>query len=291
MPSTVPDVSVVLPAWNRCDLLARSVESAKAQTGVTVEILVVDDGSTDNTRERWEQAEGIRYLRQPHSGACAARNLGIDHARGNYIAFLDSDDTWQPDKLRRQIDTLMQHHADAVVCAFNRWTDDTRYTQVPGPDTKPGQLRFETLLQENTVSTQTVLVRRDCLNNIRFDPRFPRMQDWDFALQLVQKCHVYYSGEVLADVYLQQDSISNKPELAMKAMRLMAEKYRAAYLHSLPCTRSLMTAFYTFGCAANESFLRDCLRLLHISRPLKENAYILARTCKMALQPKHRNRR
>ena len=113
-------VSVVIPTWNRGALLERAVRSALGQEETErAEVLIMDDGSTDGTEERIRGLgdERIRYFRLEHGGACAARNRGAEEARGEYIAFLDSDDTWRPEKTRIQRELLERTGADAVACA------------------------------------------------------------------------------------------------------------------------------------------------------------------------------
>jgi glycosyltransferase involved in cell wall biosynthesis len=105
--TTAPEVSVVIPAYNSAQYLGEAVQSIFDQTFDNYEIIVVDDGSTDNTRELVESYGGrIRYVRQENGGASKARNRGIAEARGTYIAFLDADDCWEPEKLEKQINIL-----------------------------------------------------------------------------------------------------------------------------------------------------------------------------------------
>jgi GT2 family glycosyltransferase len=110
MTAAAPRVSVIIPTYNRADLVCRAIDSALAQTHPDIEIIVVDDGSTDATPGRLAAyGARIRVLRQPNAGVCAARNNGIALAGGEFIAFLDSDDEWLPWKLRAQIAAFRQH--------------------------------------------------------------------------------------------------------------------------------------------------------------------------------------
>src|SRR5262249_23203018 len=103
-------VSIVVPTYNRAYCLPRTIDSVLTQTYPHFEIVIVDDGSTDNTRELIEgvaaRARPIRYLFQPNAGVCAARNCGLQAAKGDYIALLDSDDVWKPWKLEIQLACL-----------------------------------------------------------------------------------------------------------------------------------------------------------------------------------------
>ncbi len=123
MPDIVHDpelVSVILPTYNRRDLVRRAIDSALAQTYPKTELVVVDDGSTDGTREALEPLAGegrITYLFQPNSGVAAARNRGMHEARGGLLAFLDSDDVWQPWKLAVQTAVIRSMPEVALVCS------------------------------------------------------------------------------------------------------------------------------------------------------------------------------
>src|SRR5208337_4579078 len=103
-------VSVVIPTYNRGELLIETIESILAQTAKPGEVIVVDDGSTDDTQERLARyADRVRYVRQPNQGVAAARNHGVREARGKWIAFIDSDDVWHPRKLECQLRVLADH--------------------------------------------------------------------------------------------------------------------------------------------------------------------------------------
>jgi len=112
-------VSVIIPSYNRADFLVEAIASAKAQTYPLVEIIVVDDGSTDHTALRVAQLEGVSYCYQKHQGQGAARNLGLARAKGEYIASLDSDDLWDEDFLTRSVEGLEKFALDLV---FSNWT-------------------------------------------------------------------------------------------------------------------------------------------------------------------------
>ena len=155
-------VSVIIPTYNRRELLRRAVESALAQQGVAVEVIIADDGSTDGTHEDWEKNTAVVYLSLPHQGACAARNAGLQAAQGEYAAFLDSDDTWHPDKLQRQLMRLLQAGADAVACGFCRHELEGGTTQVPPKDFPEGPVVRNRLLQENVISTQVLFGKTAC---------------------------------------------------------------------------------------------------------------------------------
>src|SRR5690348_8762870 len=105
---TSASVSVIIPTYDRRELVARAIRTVLEQTVKVLEVIVVDDGSTDGTDRALasEFGESIRYVRQPNAGVSAARNAGLALARGRYLAFLDSDEVWMPDKVALQIEWL-----------------------------------------------------------------------------------------------------------------------------------------------------------------------------------------
>src|SRR5438477_8705985 len=112
-----PLVSVVIPTYNRAKMVVEAVRSALGQTVTAMEVIVVDDGSRDDTEERLSEfGNRIEFYVQQNQGVSAARNAGIGHATGEYIAFLDSDDVWHPRKLEMQI-AHFQHHPDLALLA------------------------------------------------------------------------------------------------------------------------------------------------------------------------------
>ena len=250
-------ISVVIPTYNRAPLILRAVDSALGQRGVTTEVIVVDDGSTDDTEAvlKARNDARIRYVPVEHRGACAARNRGVREARGAWIAFLDSDDVWHEDKLETQLRQLRESGADVVACAMNHIETDTgeRFV-VPDRTTPDGILRAENLLLRNLVSTQTLMGRSESIRSVQFDESFPRMQDWDYVIRLTKACRVMYFRTVLVDAYVQSDSISKKPALGKQALRMMLWKYREDYFADEQTLNGMLDeiARYTIEAEAQE---------------------------------------
>lgn len=271
----VPCISVIIPTYNRRPLLQRAMNSALEQTENDIEVIIADDGSTDGTKELVYaiQDSRIRYLALPHQGACAARNAGLDAARGQYIAFLDSDDVWHPNKLHIQKNQLEASDADIVFCALLRHGIGNSYTErCPAGNVPEGWVNSNHLLRGNIVSTQTLFGRARCMKQIRFDTRFPRMQDWEYAIQLTKRFRLRYFNHILVDVYLQEDSISNQPELALKAVRLLYATHHEDYEASISNMRSMMEAFHHYAMQCQHCCIKD---YIHMITAMKKREKIL----------------
>lgn len=227
-------ISVIIPTHNRRELLLRSARSVLAQTERDLELIVVDDASTDGTQLAVEEMQRldarVRYERlERNGGACAARNRGIRLARGEYIAFQDSDDVWLAQKLEVQKRMLERTGADIVFCAFEQFgMDGGRIRTFPPERVQSGWISYQALLRESLASTQTVFVRKSCLQDTLFDESFPRLQDWELMLRLSQKYCVYYHADVLVRMYEQSDSISRHPDRLLWAGRKILQMHQEA---------------------------------------------------------------
>jgi teichuronic acid biosynthesis glycosyltransferase TuaG len=182
-------VSVVVPAYNRSHTLADALASALNQTSPVHEILVVDDGSTDNTKELVSRYSSppVRYIYQENKGPSAARNRGMHEATGSLIAFLDADDVWLPEKLALQLEKFIQNPLLGLCASANYSCDEN--LNIKGVHqicpTHPGRIRKE-LIVKNLFATPTVIIRKDCLDKVGgFDESISFGEDWDMWLRIV----------------------------------------------------------------------------------------------------------
>ncbi len=203
-------ISVVIPCYNRKDKLPACLSSVLGQSYDTIEVIVVDDASTDGTEELFENIQDprVRYLRyEENRGACYARNYGAQRAKGEYIAFQDSDDTWHPDKLKKQFAHIKKTCTDMCFCGMNRVSPDGSRYYFPVHDFHEDKA-LEEFLAENRAGTQTMLMHRYVWEKLRFDESFKRYQDWDFAIRAAANFRLSYLPEALADSEVGGDSIS-----------------------------------------------------------------------------------
>jgi glycosyltransferase involved in cell wall biosynthesis len=206
-----PTVSVVIPTYNRAALIGKPIRSILAQSYQDFEIIVVDDCSTDNTEKVLESFNDprIRYLRhQSNSGAAVARNTGIDSSTSPYIAFLDSDDEWLPEKLAKQLHLFQQCSSDVgfIYTGFAAVDELNQVKRVVSSSYR-GSLS-DRLLYNNFIGTpSTVMVRRKYLQQVQgFDPNMPSfIEDMDLWLRLSEQCQFEVIPEVLT-LYAYSDS-------------------------------------------------------------------------------------
>lgn len=228
----VPGVSVVIPVFNRAATVERAVRSVLEQSPPVLEVLVIDDGSTDETArvvgQIAAQDSRIRYVRQPHAGANAARNRGIELAEGTLVAFQDSDDEWLPGKLQAQLTARQAAGGPALVFCRQAVHEPGRPCRlVPDGAVPPGGHRRQ-LLRENHISTQTVLVDKALLAaSAGFDPVLRRLQDWDLWLGMLRqrRQQVVLVPKVLVNVYRQPDSISEDDPAYYAALERIVRKH------------------------------------------------------------------
>lgn len=207
-----PKVSIVIPTYNRADNVERTVKSALAQTEKSVEVIVVDDGSTDDTPARFANpANRVRFIRKPNGGASSARNVGLRRATGDWIALLDSDDEWTPEKLATQLDAMGAEYVAGASRHVHINADGTKETK---PEILPGRDNhlFRDLYENLSLKTSSLIFKRHLLEKVGlFNERFPISNDWDFFLRLargVNNSGLRCCEQALLTAHRSSDSIS-----------------------------------------------------------------------------------
>lgn len=200
-------VSVVIPTHNRADLLPRAIDSVLNQTYSNFEIIVVSDGSTDNTEEvvksYSDKDSRIRFIGySPARGGNIARNTGIVAAKGEYVAFLDDDDEWMPAKLEKQINVMESDNRIGLVYTgvnIIYVNEGLRYSFI---GESKGDLSKEILLDNHIGTTSTVMVRKMILEETgAFDEKLKALQDFELWIRVCQKCLIGLVPEELINYY------------------------------------------------------------------------------------------
>jgi len=190
-------VSVIIPTYNRAAFVCEAINSVFSQTFKDYEVIIVDDGSTDNTKEVLNSyCRNIKYVFQENQGASAARNTGLKQSKGNYIAFLDSDDMWLPSKLQKQVNILDRHENVGLVYSNIAYCDELGNIQSVASKSKmflSGYLFKEVLLRKVMCGyPPTWLIRKTCFDAIGyFDTSLKMSEDRDFSVRIAKQYKIF----------------------------------------------------------------------------------------------------
>ena len=253
----MPLVSVIIPTYNRAALVQDAVASVLAQTYRDFELLVVDDGSTDGTLEALAAGGGeIQVLRSPRrQGVSAARNLGITAARGEWLAFLDSDDLWLPEKLARQMAFMAAHPQLLLSQTEETWVRRGLRVNPPRTHKKEGGRIFFRSLERCLVSPSAVVLHRRLLEEHGgFDASLPAAEDYDLWLRLSWRYEVGLLPEPLVIKRGgHEDQLSRQwglDRFRIRALlKILAEPdLPVSYRDAARCTLARKCAIYAQGC-------------------------------------------
>jgi GT2 family glycosyltransferase len=194
-----PITSVIIPTYNRWPLVAEAVDSVLAQSFQDIEIIVVDDGSTDGTTNRLAKFDGrLRLFTTTRRGVAAARNFGVSQAQGCYVAFLDSDDLWLPGKVETQI-AFLDRHPEIQICQTDEiWVRNGVRVNPKAMHRKPSGDIFVRSLDLCLISPSAVMMTRELFQRIGgFDESFPVCEDYDLWLRVTSVYSVPLIPEAL----------------------------------------------------------------------------------------------
>jgi len=228
----IPKVSVIIPTHNRAHLIGRAIQSVLDQTYQDFELIVVDDGSTDNTEKVVNSYDDrrIRYIKHDENeGGAAARNTGIKAARGEYIAFQDSDDEWLPEKLEKQM-KVFETVSPKVGIVYTDMKNKSKGGKVMhSPKIMPEDgIIYEQALDFRVmgIGIQTAVIRRECFGKAEmFDEKIPRSIDQEFFIRLSKYYYFYHIDEPLVNYFVSPVSITSDNKALVVAKKLILEKY------------------------------------------------------------------
>lgn len=227
-----PTVSVIIPTYNRAHLVGRAIQSVLNQTYNDFELIIVDDGSTDNIddiiKDFQKKEKRIKYIRhEKNRGGSAARNTGIKASRGEYIAFLDSDDEWLKEKLKRQIKVFKNASSEVGVVYTGFLVIDERSNEIKRIFTpkKRGYI-YKDLLFEVCVGTcSTLVIKKECFNQVgMFDEKLPAHQDWDLEIRISKYYKYNFIKTPLVKYYLHTIQISKNFNAKITSLYTVLEK-------------------------------------------------------------------
>jgi len=230
------DISVIIPTYNRASLLARALNSVLNQTYRSIEVIVVDDGSQDGTEESVKRINDkrIRYIKhEKNRGVSAARNTGIDKAKSNYIAFLDSDDEWLPDKLGKQIQVFkdLDSSYGVVYSDHKDLAERSGVSMTASKINRDGNIFYNLLRLLMFVSPTCCIVRRECFDMVGVfdeDININVREDTDMFLRIAKLYKFKYVDECLAIVHHDAPfSLASDIEVVISSLVALFDKYRA----------------------------------------------------------------
>lgn len=232
-----PKASIVLPTYNRAHCIKRAINSVLQQSYIDFELIVVDDGSTDNTEDIVTQIQDkrIRYIKcEINRGANIVRNIGIKAAEGEIVMFQDSDDEWLQGKLEKQMLAFQGLPDDVGVVYAGVWIIDSECNSkfhVPSPTVrkKEGDI-YRCLLDGNFVACPGAAVRAECFKTAGYyDESLPRLQEWELWIRL-SKCYKFkYINEPLVHAYSQRDGIGGNGKAHIRALNLILKKHASDF--------------------------------------------------------------
>ncbi len=210
-----PLISIIIPAYNAEKYITQALESALEQTYTNIEIIIVDDGSTDTTaeiiKEKYQNDARVKLISQKNAGVAVVRNNGIRVAQGEYIAFLDADDYYLPTKIEREIEFLQNHpEFDITYCNMKHFYDDNTGVLYQHQGGRPSGNVFENLLDGFFGQLNTVLIPKKIFEDIgMFDERFRDSEEWDLFLRFAKAgCTFGFLDEDLVRIRINRSSLS-----------------------------------------------------------------------------------
>lgn len=240
---TQPLVSIVIPTYNRAHLIGDAIASCLNQTYPNTEIIVVDDGSTDDTVQMLEEQYGdqLRVIQQRNQGPAIARNTGVAAAQGDYIQFCDTDDLLYPSKIERCLKEIVDQPDVALVYTRYRFVDEDGVTPMAIPESKLlSEDIFCDLIRANgsPIQTSTTLIRKtafDAVGGFRADEDQRCAEDWDLFLRLASQHRLVGVDQVLVDYRKHEGGITANNPLLMAQGRLLTVQYARHYAGRTKC--------------------------------------------------------
>ncbi len=265
-------ITIIVPSYNSAHLISTTLDSIIQSTYQSYEVLIIDDESTDNTKvivEPYLRDKRFNYIYQDNKGLAGARNTGIEHAKGQYLVFLDSDDVILPDKLQAQSEYLNTHPEIDLVYSNSQWfvEDDLNNTlPVKFPVYEGDVLPF--LLYGNFIHVNSVMVRASKVKQLGgFDENFRELEDWDLWMRLaIQKSQFAHTPGILSKVRIRKGSMTSNQLLMNQAMVRVLEK-NIPELISLGYSQNIMNkawhAWFIYRIKAKQTtgFLWDLLKI------------------------------
>lgn len=232
-----PSVSIVIPTWNRSSKVIRAINSCLNQSYFINEIIVVDDGSTDDTKEiilnLQRQHPNIKYVFQTNQGSQKARNNGVKNATSELIGFLDSDDEYLLEKIEKQVAVFITENVDIVSCYMKR-VFESGIEQIN--DWSIDENALESLLRHKTyVDNNSGLFKRTCFDKIQFDENCKSSQEWDLHISMAQLFKYKTVKQVLSIYHKQntENAVFRTADVEFKGIFYVLKKHKKIWIKTI----------------------------------------------------------
>lgn len=219
-------ITVVIPTYNRVRLLERALESVLSQTYPADEIIVVDDGSTDNTKQQLQtHYPQVIYQYQPNKGVSAARNAGITASNNEWVCLLDSDDSWQTNKLENQVRAVSENPRYLLCHTNETWYRNGKILNQGKKHQKHGGYIFQYCLPLCAISPSSVMINKQIFNEVGlFDENLPACEDYDMWLRICSLHPVLFLDEALTNKFGGHEDQLSRKHWGMDRFRIIALK-------------------------------------------------------------------
>jgi len=225
-------VSVVIPTFNRAHLILRTITSILNQTYPFLEVIIISDGATDNTREVVLSIHDSRiaFIERVNSGGCSSpRNNGMRQAKGKYIAFCDDDDVWYPTKIEEQIAILEQNHTYGACYTNMIRFDNTTEWSLPR---ESGPCTFNTLLYANVIPISSLVIRRELMDTIGYfneNKKVGSAEDYEYVLRIALKYPIYHLNKVLVKYWSGENRMTSDTLSFIQPIRYLLYSFYCYY--------------------------------------------------------------
>jgi len=289
--SVLPTIAAIIPVYNRENTIIKCVESVLAQTHLVDEIIIIDDCSTDNTANQLKIfGDKINILHtMKQSGAQAARNIGIRSAKSNWIAFLDSDDEWLPNKIDKQISVLNSVkfnentvvHGDCYISAGNNSNKKIWHpTVINGPNV------YNQLLASTGTLFPSILASKVALEKIGLlDEKVESYQEWDTAIQLAKFCKFIHIKEPLFIYRIHEQTISKGSNKSVNGYQYIVNKHKQEILKNCGASVFNNHLYFNAKSAMNSKQFGTARNILKLIEPKNVKVTILQLLCRLKIRP------